>query len=64
MNLDTTNTGRPDPQAAPVEPIDECGNDECRQPIYPGDKVWMFDLNLYCCGKCLCKAIGAQTITI
>lgn len=56
--------GLPDPQAVPNEPVDECANDSCQADIHAGDKVWRYDSDLYCSGRCLAQALGAVEMTI
>ncbi|CAM5794771.1 hypothetical protein [Brevibacillus borstelensis] len=62
--MDRFSQGLPDPQATPNEPIDECANDSCQKDIFEGDKVWNYDGDLYCSGKCLAQALGAVEMTI
>ncbi|GIO09706.1 hypothetical protein J31TS6_57340 [Brevibacillus reuszeri] len=64
INLDRFSEGLPDSQQLPNEPVDECANDACQVDIHQGDKVWKFDGDLYCSGKCLAKAVGAVEMTI
>lgn len=37
----------------------ECSNDQCRDPIYRGERNWEFDGEWFCSARCVARHVGA-----
>lgn len=57
--MDRFSQGLADPQEAPLVWFD-CAFDACEEEMPAGSVVWSFDNELYCSGRCLLQALGAE----